>query len=85
MPSRLRFADLKARRIVNNRATLSNWQKKYGFPLGQLTSPNCRTWDEETEINPWLASRPTALKQTPKGDWKRGRPRKASTEERIKS
>ena len=73
---RLRFFDLKARGIVNNRVTLSNWQKKHGFPKGQMTGPNTRTWDEETEIAPWLASRPTAPKPVPRSP---GRPRKAIT------
>jgi len=71
---RLRYYDLKKRGIVKNRVTLSNWQKKYGFPKGQMTGPNTRTWDEETEINPWLASRPTAPKPVPKSP---GRKRKA--------
>lgn len=62
---RLRFRDLKDRGIVKNRATLKNWQKTQGFPLGQLTGPNTRTWDNETEIDPWLRSRPTAKKPTP--------------------
>jgi hypothetical protein len=75
---RLRFADLKARGIVRNRVTLKNLQLKCGFPLGQLTGPNTRTWDEETEIDPWLASRPTAPKPTPKSP---GRPRKQKTED----
>ena len=64
---RLRYSDLKARGIVKNRVTLSNWQKKHGFPKGQMTGPNTRTWDEETEVNPWLASRPAAPKPVPKG------------------
>jgi predicted DNA-binding transcriptional regulator AlpA len=71
---RLRYFDLKARGIVKNRATLSNWIKKENFPPGQLTGPNSRTWDEETEVNPWLASRPTAAKPVPKSP---GRCRKA--------
>ena len=71
---RLRFYDLKKRGIVKNRVTLSNWQKKHGFPKGQMTGPNTRTWDEETEVNPWLASRPTAPKPVPKSP---GRKRKA--------
>jgi hypothetical protein len=77
---RLRFRDLQDRGIVNNRATLKNWQAKYGFPLGQLTGPNSRTWDEETEIKPWLTSRPTALKSTPRSP---GRPRKPKAVEGI--
>ena len=71
---RLRYSDLKTRGIVKNRVTLSNWQKKHGFPKGQMTGPNTRTWDEETEVNPWLASRPTAPKPVPKSP---GRKRKA--------
>ena len=62
---RLRYDDLKARGIVNNRATLRIWIRKRGFPPGQLTGPNTRTWDEETEIKPWLESRPTDPKPTP--------------------
>ena len=31
----LRYSDLKARKIVNNRATLANWIKNYGFPPEQ--------------------------------------------------
>jgi hypothetical protein len=54
MGKRLRFGDLKARGIVKNRVTLRNWILKQNFPPGQLTGPNTRTWDEETEINPWL-------------------------------
>jgi hypothetical protein len=74
---RLRFCDLVAQGIVRNRATLSNWQKKYDFPAGH---PNSRTWDEETEIKPWLAKRPTSRKATPKGNWKRGCKPKAEAE-----
>jgi hypothetical protein len=70
---RLRYYDLKKRGIVNNRATLHNWTKKLGFPKGQLTGPNTRTWDEDTEINPWVANRPTAPKPVPKSP---GRKRK---------
>jgi hypothetical protein len=79
MGKRLRFGDLKARGIVNNRPTLRNWIRDRGFPPGQLTGPNTRTWDEDTEINPWLANRPTDLKPAPPppGPGKRrGRPPK---------
>jgi hypothetical protein len=78
MGKRLRFRDLKARGIVNNRVTLKDWIQKHGFPPGQLTGPNTRTWDEESEINPWLASRPTAPKPAPvlKPGSRRGRPKK---------
>jgi hypothetical protein len=64
MDYRLRFADLKARGIVKNRVTLSNWIKNQGFPPGQLTGPNTRTWGSG-EIDEYVASRPTEPKPTP--------------------
>lgn len=73
---RLRFRDLKARGIVNNRVTLRNWQKKYSFPIGQATGPNTRTWGED-EVQSWLETRPTAPKAAPIVKCRRGRPRKA--------
>jgi hypothetical protein len=81
MGKRLRFRDLKARGIVNNRTTLQNWIRKLGFPPGQLTGPNTRTWDEDTEVNPWIAGRPTGPKtEIPlKPGSRRGRPRKNAT------
>lgn len=75
MESRLRFRDLKARNIVRNRVTLGNWIRHQGFPTGQLTGPNSRTWTEG-EIGAWLASRPTSPKLTPKPKNHPGRPRK---------
>jgi hypothetical protein len=79
MGKRLRYRDLVARGIVKNRVTLRNWIEKLGFPPGQLTGPNTRTWDEDTEIEPWLATRPTAPKAAPpppSPGKRRGRPRK---------
>jgi hypothetical protein len=76
MGKRLRFRDLKDRGIVNNRATLGNWIKDRGFPLGHLTGPNTRTWSED-EVERWLNSRPTAPKLIPQIK-RRGRPRKAA-------
>jgi predicted DNA-binding transcriptional regulator AlpA len=80
---RLRFADLLALGLVNNRETLKNWIKKRGFPPGQLTGPNSRTWGED-EVRAWLDSRPTKPKAgpvvtKPPSEWKGrvGRPRKA--------
>jgi predicted DNA-binding transcriptional regulator AlpA len=73
---RLRLSDLIELGIVKNRPTLHNWIRDLGFPLGKLTGPNSRTWTED-EVQEWIDSRPTALKETPsvpKG--KRGRPRK---------
>jgi predicted DNA-binding transcriptional regulator AlpA len=64
MEQLLRYADLEALGIVNNRATLANWIRDRGFPVGQLIGPNSRSWSE-TEVKAWIANRPTALKPTP--------------------
>jgi hypothetical protein len=72
----IQFKDLQRRGIVKSRARLKTLQKHHGFPLGRLIGDNVRAWDEETEINPWLESRPTAPKPTPKSP---GRPRKVAT------
>jgi len=71
----LRYADLKARGIVNNRANLGNWIKKYAFPCGQMIGPNTRVWTE-AEVEAWLAARPTAKKA-----WTPKRPRRADRTE----
>jgi hypothetical protein len=71
----IRYKHLKARGVVNSRAHLKTLQEKHGFPLGRLFGDNVRAYDEETEVNPWLESRPTAPKPTPKSP---GRPRKAA-------
>jgi predicted DNA-binding transcriptional regulator AlpA len=76
MRKRLRYADLERLGIVSNRVTLKNWIRDRGFPLGQLTGPNSRTWDE-AEVQEWLDSRPTAPKPAPAVKGHRGRPRKA--------
>jgi hypothetical protein len=55
--SLLRFADLKARGIVNNRIQLRRLQELHGFPRGRMLSPNARTWTEQ-EIKEWYSSRP---------------------------
>jgi hypothetical protein len=86
MGRRLRFSDLKAMGLFKNRATLKNWQEnpKVNFPKGQMTGPNTRTWDEDTEIIPFLESRPTEPKPAPvvkKG--RRGRPRKADRQDQT--
>ena len=60
----LRFADLKARGIVNNWVTLRGWIEREGFPAGTLLGPNTRVWPEQ-EIADWIASRPTAPKLIP--------------------
>ncbi len=79
MRKRLRFRDLVALGIVQNRVTLSNWIKDRGFPRGSLTGPNSRTWDE-LEIQEWLDSRPTAPKAAPIVKGRRGRPPKSKAE-----
>jgi hypothetical protein len=76
----LRYVDLVDRGLFRNRQSLKNWQEKYGFPRGRLVG-NTRLWDEETEINPWLANRPTAPKTTPKPKRPRGRPRKTERQQ----
>jgi hypothetical protein len=78
MRKRLRYRDLVADGIVRNRPTLRNWIKKRGFPPGQLTGPNSRTWAED-EVEEWLASRPTGPKAGPIFKSRRpGRPRKSA-------
>ena len=83
---RLRFADLVALGIVSNRATLSNWVRKRGFPSGQLTGPNSRTWGQ-AEVEAWIARRPTGPKPIPplKDGKRRGRPPKAATAATVAS
>ena len=58
MSALLRFRDLKARGIVSNHVTLKRWIEKEGFPRGILLGPNTRAW-VESQIEAWLASRPT--------------------------
>ena len=53
----LRYIDLQAAGVVNNRATLSRWIKNHGFPKGLLLGPNTRAWKED-EVEAWLQSRP---------------------------
>lgn len=53
----MRFADLKAQGIVNNRATLSRWIKRHGFPSGFLLGPNSRGWFAH-DVENWLSDRP---------------------------
>ena len=77
MRKRLRFRDLVAHGIVNNRVTLGHWIQRHGFPPGQLTGPNSRTWGED-EVQDWLARRPVELKP---GSPRRGRPPKAKIPE----
>jgi hypothetical protein len=66
----LRFRDLQERRIVDSWAQLRNLIQKQDFPPGRMFGPNTRVWDEENEIEPWLASRPIAGPE-PRGAAKR--------------
>jgi hypothetical protein len=61
---RLRYFDLVRLGIVKSRTGLQSLIIKHGFPRGQLTGPNSRTYGER-EVEVWLASRPTAPKSTP--------------------
>jgi predicted DNA-binding transcriptional regulator AlpA len=54
----LRFTDLKARGLVGNWQTLRRWVKREQFPPGRKIAAQTRVWTE-TEINDWIASRPT--------------------------
>jgi predicted DNA-binding transcriptional regulator AlpA len=72
---RLRYRDLLALGIIRNRPTLNNWIRDLGFPPGQLTGPNSRTWGED-EVHAWLDSRPTGPKPAHPATKPRGRPRK---------
>ena len=62
----LRFKDLRARGIVNNRPALTRLIEKHGFPPGFLLSENCRVFDED-ETQRWLDERAAnAANQAPK-------------------
>jgi predicted DNA-binding transcriptional regulator AlpA len=52
----LRYPDLKARGIVNNRMTLRRWIAEQSFPPGVQLGPNTVAWPEN-EVESWLASR----------------------------
>jgi hypothetical protein len=52
-----RFADLKARGIVNNWVTLSRWIAKGDFPAGVYLGANTRAWPVK-DVEAWLESRP---------------------------
>jgi predicted DNA-binding transcriptional regulator AlpA len=75
----LRYRDLLALGICNNRPTLSNWIKHRAFPAGKLIGPNTRVWSE-TEVQAWLDARPTVSKSVPPTKHgRRGRPARAAS------
>lgn len=53
MQKLLRFSDLKAKGVVNNRPTLSRWIKDRSFPPGIKLGENTRVWFEE-EVEAWI-------------------------------
>jgi hypothetical protein len=62
LPHYVRFNDLYAAGIVNNRTHLGRLIEDEGFPPGRLLSPNARAW-LVSEILPWLADRPVERKK----------------------
>jgi predicted DNA-binding transcriptional regulator AlpA len=62
LPTFLRFADLRAAKIVRNETTLQRLIETQGFPPGRKLGANTRAWTTD-EIQNWLDSRPTAKKQ----------------------
>ena len=56
-PILLRFADLKARGVVQNWPTLLRWIASENFPPGKMLGPNTRAWTD-AEVAAWLESRP---------------------------
>jgi Prophage CP4-57 regulatory protein (AlpA) len=54
----LRFADLKAGRIVNDRKTLKTWMERPDdpFPAPYALSERSLAW-KKTEVEAWLARR----------------------------
>jgi predicted DNA-binding transcriptional regulator AlpA len=61
----IRFAELKAKGVVNSRMTLMRLIDNEGFPEGVLITPNSRAWDEDL-VDAWVASRPSARKRSPR-------------------
>jgi hypothetical protein len=54
-----RFADLKARGIVNSREHLDDLIKHHGFDPGFKLSHKCRVWDDDV-TDAWIASKRVA-------------------------
>jgi hypothetical protein len=53
----MRFADLKAAKIVGNWVTLKRWVEREGFPSGFLMGPATRVW-WKSDVHEWLVNRP---------------------------
>lgn len=78
LPRFLRFRDIRDSRLINNWQTLARLIAEQGFPPGTLIGANTRVWTQ-TEIEAWLATRPTAAKALPHIEEAR-RQRKADAE-----
>jgi hypothetical protein len=59
LPQYVRFADLNAAGIVDNRTQLKRIVEVEGFPPGVMLSPNTRAW-LVSDVRAWLATRPAA-------------------------
>jgi predicted DNA-binding transcriptional regulator AlpA len=57
----IRYPDLVAKGVINNRMTLKRLIDNHDFPPGKLIGANIRAW-EETEVDCWLVARPVARK-----------------------
>jgi hypothetical protein len=66
LPVFYRFNDLVAAGIVQNRTMLLRLIDNENFPPGVMIGRNTRAW-RVTDIETWIASRPTARKVTPPG------------------
>src|SRR5262245_64472859 len=60
----IRWPDIKARGVANNRVTLKDLIDNHGFPEGRRLSPNVIAWIE-AEVEAWQASRPLASAAKP--------------------
>jgi predicted DNA-binding transcriptional regulator AlpA len=61
-PYLLRFADLKARRIVSSWPQVKRLVDNHGFPCGFMLSPAVRVWDE-ADVADWVNQRRAALQR----------------------
>jgi predicted DNA-binding transcriptional regulator AlpA len=52
----IRYSELIARGIVNNRQTLHRWMQDLGFPAPIVLGPRTRVWAEDS-VDAWIESR----------------------------
>jgi hypothetical protein len=67
LPHYVRFRDLSAAGIVNNREQLRILMDEHGFPVGVQLSPNIRAWDIE-EVRRWLGASDPARRRAGQTD-----------------